>query len=105
MGPDVITSIMHGICQKTTDIFLYINNLFVTDSNSDISVTEGSPASTERRLLHCRFGSRVMTWWRHTGPLSSTFHIIAAFALLLPSALLDARKIEHNFRPQGKMKY
>lgn len=68
---------------------------------SATSVTEETAEDVLTRKLH-RTNSRFMTYWRHCGPLSSSFHILAAFCLLLPNVLLDARKIEHGFLHAGK---
>ena len=66
------------------------------------SVTEGTTVETLMKKHH-RSNSRLMTYWRHCGPLSNSFHILAAFALLLPQILLDARKIQHGFLEPGKI--
>ena len=39
--------------------------------------------------------------WRHAGPLSQTFHILAAFALLLPMSLVESQQIKYGFLTPG----
>ena len=65
----------------------------VTDGTSAVDTLIKKPHSTN---------SRFMTYWRHCGPLCNSFHVLAAFALLLPNILLDARKIEHGFLKPGE---
>ena len=64
-------------------------------------VTDGITVETLMKKDHGS-NSRLMTYWRHCGPLSNSFHILAAFSLLLPNILLDARKIQHGFLEPGK---
>lgn len=68
-------------------------------AGSTNSLTEGATLEHTNRST---ISTRLLTWWRHTGPLSHTFHIIAAFSLLLPQILLDARKIQHGFLTPGE---
>ncbi len=66
------------------------------------SSNPGAPDSLVRKTH--RSDSEVMSYWRHCGPLSNSFHVLAAFSLLLPNILLDARKIEHGFLDPGEFK-
>ena len=45
--------------------------------------------------------SRLQTLWRHSGPLCHSFHIVAAFTLLLPTAVLQAQEIKYGFLHPG----
>ena len=47
-------------------------------------------------------GHRLLTIWRHMGPLCQICHIVASFTLLLPSIFLESREIEHGFHPPSK---
>ena len=46
--------------------------------------------------------SRLLTLWKHVAPVCNSFHVLAAFSLLLPSVLLDAQKIKHGLLSTGK---
>lgn len=52
-----------------------------------------------------RTEARAQTVWKHLAPLCNTFHVVAAFALLLPKVLLDAQKIAHQFLPAGRLNF
>ena len=42
--------------------------------------------------------------WRQLGPFCHSFHILAAFTLLLPDMLLEAQEIKHGFVSPGEWK-
>lgn len=44
---------------------------------------------------------RTQLLWRHSGPVCVGLHIMAAFALLLPTVLMDAQMIRHGFLQSG----
>ncbi|KAK2158398.1 hypothetical protein LSH36_171g06014 [Paralvinella palmiformis] len=43
-------------------------------------------------------GDRLRRLWRHVGAFSHGFHVVAAFALLIPSMFLEAQEIKYGFR-------
>ena len=77
------------------------------ERNSIASSTESSNASSASALQRQRrdqpqtpSGWRMV--WQHSGPLCHGFHILAAFCLMLPAPILQAREIQYGFQTPGK---
>ena len=66
------------------------------------SEADDSDSSRVRGSRICSGKGFISSMWRHMGPFSNTFHIVAAFCLLFPEVLLRAQEIRHGFAPPGE---